>query len=394
MSFFISKILLATLLIVSISFNIVSVRAQTFQGFANGWKKTDTYFQNTLKENQIVGGALLFLEKGEVKGSRYYGMADISQQRAVDENTIFHWASITKTFTAIAIMQLRDRGLLTLDDPVTKYLPELRKVHNPYGSTDDITIKTVLSHSAGFRDPSWPWGGNQDWHPFEPTEWSQIVAMLPYTEILFEPGSKFSYSNPAIIFLGRIIEMLSGDDYEVYIDKNILKPLEMYSSYYDITPYHLLKFRANNYTIRDGEPQPNGLDFDTGITTSNGGLNAPLKDMIKYLNFLTGQPESYEILKRSSLEELWEEQLPISESNGITSSVALSFFPEAFDGMQVVGHTGTQKSFYSFFYLHPPSQTACIAITNTNSEGEMPNPDQIRLDMSHFVFGHLFTLYK
>ncbi|MEQ9440618.1 MAG: hypothetical protein RIG62_16315, partial [Cyclobacteriaceae bacterium] len=134
--------------------------------------------------------------------------------------------------------------------------------------------------------------------------------------------------------------------------------------------------------------------FDTGITASNGGLNAPLKDMVKYLNFLTGQPTPNEILKRSSLEELWKTRLPISESEGITSSVALCFFPEEFDGMKVVGHTGTQKSFYSFFYIHPPSQTACITITNTDGEGEQPNPDQIRLDLSHYVFRHLFTLYK
>ncbi len=380
--------------LILLSLCINTVYAQSDQGFAKAWKETEAYFQNTLKENQIVGGALLFLEKGEVKGSHYYGQADISQQRAVDENTIFHWASITKTFTAIAIMQLRDRGLLSLDDPLTKYLPELMKVHNPFGSMDDITIKMVLSHSAGFRDPTWPWGGNQDWHPFEPTEWLQIVAMLPYTEILFEPGSKFSYSNPAIIFLGRIIEILSGDDYEVCIDKNILKPLKMYDAYFDITPYHLLKYRANNYTIRNGKPQSNGLDFDTGITASNSGLNAPLKDMVKYLSFLTGQPTDEEILKRSSLEEMWQVQLPISKQNGITSSVALSFFPEAFDGMQVIGHTGTQKSFYSFFYIHPPSQTACIAITNTDGEGETPNPDQIRLDVSYYIFRHLFTLYK
>ena len=65
--------------------------------------------------------------------------------------------------------------------------------------------------------------------------------MLPFTEILFKPGSKYSYSNLGIVFLGQIIERLSGDDYEVYVDKNILKPLEMHRSYFDATPYHLLK---------------------------------------------------------------------------------------------------------------------------------------------------------
>ena len=64
--------------------------------------------------------------------------------------------------------------------------------------------------------------------------------MFPYTEIEFKPGSKWSYSNPGIIFLGRVIELLTGDSYEVYVDKNILKPLEMHDTYFDATPYHLL----------------------------------------------------------------------------------------------------------------------------------------------------------
>ena len=368
--------------------------AQKSVPFAEAWQATDQYFTETLKSNQIVGGALVFMEKGEVKGHNYYGYADLDAHRKVDENTIFHWASITKTVTAIAIMQLRDRGLLSLDDPITQYLPEIRKVHNPFGSMDEITIKMVLSHSSGFRDPTWPWGGHEPWHPFEPAEWNQLVAMMPYTEILFQPGSQFSYSNPAIIFLGRIIEIISGDDYEVYVDKNILKPLKMYSSYYDTTPYHLLKNRSNNYTLQNGKPVANGLDFDTGITTSNGGLNAPIADMLQYLAFLTGQPVEYEILKRSSLEELWQVQHPVGEIDGVQSSIALSFFIESLDGMQVIGHTGTQKSFYSFFYLHPPSRTACIGITNTDGAGGQPNSDQIRVDVSHYVFRHLFKLYE
>ena len=139
MPLFTYPLFVVTLSTAVMSFGPRSAPVKTDSSFARAWKETDTYFQTTLKENQIVGGALLFLEKGQVKGSRYYGAADIDQPRAVDENTIFHWASITKTFTAIAIMQLRDRGRLTLDDPLTRYLPELRKVHNSFGSTDDIT---------------------------------------------------------------------------------------------------------------------------------------------------------------------------------------------------------------------------------------------------------------
>ena len=71
---------------------------------------------------------------------------------------MYHWASITKTLTAIAILQLRDRGRLTLDDPIVRYVPELRQVHDEFGSIDDVTLRMLLSHCAGFQNPTWPYG--------------------------------------------------------------------------------------------------------------------------------------------------------------------------------------------------------------------------------------------
>ncbi|MEX2345691.1 MAG: serine hydrolase domain-containing protein, partial [Balneolaceae bacterium] len=292
------------------------------------------------------------------------------------------------------IMQLRDRGLLSLGDPLTEYLPELKSAHNPYGSMDDLTIKMALEHSTGFRNPTWPWGGGEGWHPFEPTEWDQLAAMLPYSELLFEPGSRHSYSNPAIIFLGKIIEIVTGDVYEAYIDKNILKPLGMYQSYFDNTPYHLLPQRSNSYTLHEKDPVPNGLDFNTGITVSNGGLNSPISDMTQYLGFLTGSHTEHEILDRSSLEEMWEIQHEIEEEDGIRSSAGLSFFIEEFEGMRVIGHTGTQRSFYSFFYIHPESGTAVLGITNTEGREGEPDMFQFREDLVRYIFQNLFTLYR
>ncbi len=248
--------------------------------FAPAWARFETFFRDLMKEEPMVGGAVWFFHKGRPAAKVLHGMADLEENRRVDEHTIFHWGSVTKTLTGIAVMQLRDQGRLSLDDPVVEYLPELRKVHNPYGDMESITIRQVMTHSAGFRAGTWPWGTGEPWQPFEPTEWSQLVAMLPYTKIEFEPGSRFSYSNPAIIFLGRIIELLTGEDYEVYVDKNLFKPLGMHQSYFDRTPRHLLPFRSNNYTVRDRAPRANGLDFDTGITVSNSGLTLrfPISD--------------------------------------------------------------------------------------------------------------------
>jgi CubicO group peptidase (beta-lactamase class C family) len=354
-----------------------TAHAQGNAAFQPAWTETRTFYETTLKNEGIVGSGLLVLRGDSVVGRSFYGLADIETSRAADANTIWHWASITKTFTAIAIMQLRDRGLLSLDDPIVKYVPELREVSDSFGMIDDVTIRHLLSHSSGFRNPTWPWGGDKPWHPFEPTRWAQVVAMLPYTEILFKPGSRFGYSNPGYIFLGRVIEALSGDDFEVYMEKNLLRPLGMRSSYFDRTPYHLLRYRSNNYTVRDGAPVANGLDFDTGITVSNGGLNAPLTDMAKYLHFLLGAPESEDaanLLKRSSLEEMWKPQIGGASQDSPTGSVGLSYFILQQGNVRVIGHTGSQASFRSFFYLHPETRSAIIAVFNTDAAGNAEHP--------------------
>lgn len=350
-------------------------------------------FEKELKQAGIVGGSFVFLKDNKVAASDYFGSANLAKNQPVDENTIYHWASNTKPFTGIAIMQLRDRGLLKLDDPVTKYLPELRAVHNRFGSMDDITIRMLMTHSSGFRNPTWPWDKGEPWEPFEPTEYSQLVAMLPYTEILFKPGSKFSYSNPAIIFLGKIIEKLSGDDYEVYIDKNILKPLEMYRTYFDATPYHLLKYRSASYYIEKGKRTEGRFDADTGITAPNSGLNSPLPDMIKYLNFLVGQPARQSVydgvLKRGSLEEMWQPQLKTdvdaNGNRGFTTDIGLIFFLNRTASGTLIGHGGDQNGFISYIDFDPTKREASIIVFNTN----VTYPPNTQADKD--VYGRLRT---
>jgi len=346
-----------------------STNAQT----AAAIKDFRSKFAKEVKDAGIVGGTFVFMKDGKVVAEDFVGSANLAKNQPVDENTIYHWASNTKPFTGIAIMQLRDRGLLKLDDPVTKYLPELRAVHNSYGSMDDITIRHLMTHSSGFRNPTWPWDQGKEWEPFEPTEYSQLVAMFPFTEILFKPGSKFSYSNPAIIFLGKIIEKLSGDDYEVYVDKNILKPLEMYHSYFDATPYHLLKYRSHSYYVENGKRTEGRFDANTGITVSNSGLNSPITDMTKYLDFLVGDPSrspAYDgILKRSSLEEMWQPQVKTdvdaNGNKGFTTDIGLIFFLDTTISPTHLGHGGDQNGFISYIDFDPKKRTASILVFNT-----------------------------
>ena len=339
------------------------------------------FFAQAVAEEGIVGAGMYLVGPNGVIDSAFAGFADRDQGRKANGATIWHWASITKTFTAVAIMQLRDRGRLVVDDPIIKYVPELGEVHNTFGPMSQVTIRHLLSHSSGFRSGTWPWGGDQPWHPFEPTKWSQLVAMLPYTEIQFAPGTKYQYSNPGYVYLGQTIQRLAGEDFEVYMMKNVLAPLGMTHSYYDVTPLHLIVDRSNNYYMKDGNAVANGLDFDTGITTSNGGLNAPLSDMAKYLVFLLGgwadgRTGGTFPLARASLEEMWKPVVPSGGNATRKGSVGLGYFLTEFpDGDMLIGHTGSQAGFRSFFWVHQKSRTAIIAVFNTAPASEGVGPE-------------------
>jgi len=211
------------------------------------WSSIVRQFDAYMEADKTVGGSILHMRDGKVVAQHDAGLADKTANKRVDPNTIFHWGSITKALTAIAILQLRDEGKLSLDDKVTRYIPELRRVHDPYGKIDGITIRMLLNHTAGFQGPTWPYDKGLPWEPFEPTEWSQLVAMMPYEQLLFSPGEKFSYSNPAFVYLGRIVEQLTGDPWDGYVYKNIFLPLGLQHSYFRLTPRHLRAYRSHNY---------------------------------------------------------------------------------------------------------------------------------------------------
>jgi len=344
-------------------------------------------FESVLKQHGVVGGGFALVRGSQPAETLSFGEANTETHSRVDEATAYNWASITKTLTAIAILQLRDRGKLSLDDPAVLYVPELRQVHNGFGSIDAITIRHLLSHSAGFRNPTWPWdcddSSNCDWQPFEPTKWAQVAAMLPYTHIAFAPGTRWSYSNLGYVFLGQIIERISGDDFEVYIDKNILKPLGMTESYFDRAPYFLEGHVSASYLRAGAKLTPQPFNFDTGITTSNSGLKAPITDMTKYLRFLIGDPGNalYEVvLKRNSLEEAWTGVLPATEPGGAPTAytagshgrppiMGLGFFVLNDNGHRYIYHDGDQGGFSSELLVDPADHCASILAVNTTDTG-------------------------
>lgn len=347
---------------------------------ADRWQAAVQAFDRFTVLDSTVGGALVLVRDGEILREHYVGLQDRNNRVRADRQTIWHWGSITKTLTAVAVMQV-DQWILgdpfhgptthLLALPITERVPETRRIHNPFGVMSDVTVRMLLSHSSGLQAGTWPWTRGEPWEPFEPTEWSQLVAMMPYMKLGFKPGTRYGYSNPAFVYLARAVESVTRDPWQGYVHKSLLMPLGMEASYFGTTPPHLLQHRSQNFSVTDSGVRNRGLDFDPGITIPNGGWNAPVTDIARWIGFLSGSADSatqahYDaLLPRRELEEMWEPVVRVSDNE----QMGLSFFLREVGGQRLVGHTGTQANFRSFFWLNPATRTAVIGVVNTSGAG-------------------------
>ncbi len=319
--------------------------------------------------DSTVGAALVMVRDGEIVAEHYHGFADRERGVRADRNTIWHWGSITKTFTAVGVMQQAELGRIELDQPATDLVPEMRRIHNPFGPMSDVTVRMLLSHSSGLQAGTWPWTRGQSWEPFEPTEWNQLVAMMPYMRLAFAPDTRFSYSNPAIVYLARMIEQVSGDPWQGYVYKQFFLPLDFEASYFGETPQPFAAHRSHNYARTDSGVVDRGADFNPGITIPNGGLNAPASDLARWLGFLMGSSDPavqarYDaILPRTVLEGMWQPRHRVDDEE----EMGLSFFIRRGEDRRLIGHTGTQANFRSFFWVDPDRRTGIFGVVNTSS---------------------------
>ena len=343
------------------------------------WRAAAEAFFAEARADSVVGSALVLVRDGKVVAERYDGFADRERGQRESAETIQHWASITKTLTAIGVMQLEEHGLISLDDPVVRFVPELRDIHADSGDIERITLRMLLSHTGGFRNGTWPFGSGAAWEPFEPTEWAQLVAMFPYTRLVLSPGERYSYSNPAYIYLAKVIERVTADPWEEYVHKNIFQPLGMTHSYFRGTPWYLADVRSNGYSVRrdsvtsQAVVRANGREFDPGVTVPNSGWNAPIGDLVKYVAFLTASAPNDGVLARATLEEMWTAVAPTgteSYDSDPRNSMGLGFFLFERGGRTLVGHTGDQGGYRSLLYLDPERRVAAIGVWNTDNPAD------------------------
>lgn len=236
---------------------------------------------------------LAFAERARVPGIAYgliidgrlvhvgtTGVSDRANQTPVDSNTVFRIASMTKSFTALSILKLRDEGRLSLDDPAELYVPELRGLVYPTTDSPKITIRHLLSHATGFPEDN-PWGDRQ----LDATDARMGEMMLGGIPFSNPPGMAYEYSNYGFAILGRIVANVSGQPYATFVRENILTPLGLTSTTLEpetVAPERLARgYRWEDETWKDEPLLPDGA------FGSMGGMLTSIQDLGRYVAFLT-----------------------------------------------------------------------------------------------------------
>ncbi|CAH1195356.1 Penicillin-binding protein 4* [Paenibacillus plantiphilus] len=298
--------------------------------------KVDAYLQK-LKFN----GSVLLAKKGKVLIRQGYGMANLQTKSPNTPNTIFRIASVTKQFTALAIMQLQEQGKLNVKDPIHKYLPDY-----PHG--DKITIHHLLTHTSGIPD----FTGFPDYLETigQQITVEQYLDKFKDKPLDFEPGSMSKYSNSGYIVLGAIIERVSKQTYENYIYEHIFKPLGM-----------------NNSGIRDegiAEKQfavgyTNGLDtpseapfVDMSTAYSSGGIYSTIDDLYKWDRALYTE----QLIKKISTEAM----LTPFKDNSAYGRVVVD------EGRKIYAHTGRIQGFVAYLMHYTLDDMTVIVLSNND----------------------------
>lgn len=192
-----------------------------------GINEIETYFGKLVKSNVPPGLSIVITKNDNVVYAKSYGMADGDNQIPANMDTVYHWWSMTKVPTSIAIMQLQEKGLLDINDPVEKYLPFFQ-VEYEKAPVHEITIRQLLSHTSGLPDTVPAILG---WVHYENIIYNQTELveryLEDYSQLRYAPGSASSYSNFGYMVLGAVIETVSGQSYEEYVVEHILTPANM-----------------------------------------------------------------------------------------------------------------------------------------------------------------------
>lgn len=319
-----------------------------------------------------AGVAYGVIVHGELVHARGIGTAVVGTDATPDADTVFRIASMTKSFTAAAVLLLRDEGRLQLDDPAAMHVPELHGQRPSHPDAPVITLRRLLSMSAGFPGDD-PWGDRQQ--DLDPDGFSAFLEGGP--TFAFMPGTAFEYSNLGYAILGRVIENVTGEAYRDVVRARLLEPMGMTSTGYDAAEFPSERL-ATGYVRRDGafiaEPFAG-----YGAFASMGGLFSTVRDLARWVDgfvraYATRQDDDHPLSRASRLEmqqvhrmidpELtWTSiaQLPTAFVVGYGFG---TFVRSDMEFGTVVGHSGGYPGFGSHMRWHPASGVGVVVLGN------------------------------
>ncbi len=304
---------------------------------------------------RIPSVAAAVVRDGEVVFADAVGIAEPGRDATPDDQ--YRIGSISKTFCAAAVMQLRDAGELALDDPLTEYVPE---------SAEGPSIRRLLSHSAGLeREPK-----GEIWETLKPPTRDEFLAQLADVENVLEPGRRFHYSNLAFALLGELVRRVTGRPFDEYVDERILRPLGMErTTWRAVAPY------AKGYFVDpfDERLRPEG-DMEPGATQSVGGLWSTVGDLARWAAFLADPDPA--VLKPETVDEMASVQVMVD--SGWRWGYGLGLQLTRVGERVYAGHGGAMPGFLAGLAVARAERAGAAVLTNTSASAD---PDVLSMSL-------------
>jgi CubicO group peptidase (beta-lactamase class C family) len=332
----------------------------------------DRLMRDFAERSRVPGIAYGVVVDGRLAHIGTAGYRELSPRSAVDTGTVFRIASMTKSFTAAAILQLRDAGRLSLDDPAERYVPELAGLRYPTADAPKVTIRHLLTHSAGFPEDN-PWGDRQ----LAITDEAMSRMLREGIPFSTAPGTAYEYSNYGFAILGRIVANVSGQPYERYVTERVLRPLGMHATTLESSAVPAGRL-AHGYRRQDEqwleEPQ-----LPDGAFGAMGGMLSSIADLTRWVGFLLDawpprDGEDRGPLRRASRREMQQVARFSGATVGRDSAGAVTLSAGGYGyGLRVqqscrfrtvVSHTGGLPGFGSIMRWLPEHGVGIVALGN------------------------------
>ncbi len=338
----------------------------------------DSLYKNYARQNHFPGLVYGIVVDGKLVHSGGVGYSELKDKVPATAQSDFRIASMSKSFTAMAILKLRDEGKLKLDDPLYLYIPEAKSSKPLTRDAPPVTIRNLLTHSAGFPEDN-PWGDRQ----LANTDQQLIDIYKKGVSFSNDPGLVYEYSNLGFATLGYIIKKVSGKTYQDYITENILKPLGMRHTFWEYTkvPKEVL---AHGYRWIDNQWVEQPMLHD-GSYGAMGGMITTIEDFSKYVTLhLSAWPPRDDTengpLKRSSIREMqypwnvWSFSVNYKTATGRSNPFVAAYcyglrWRKYGDGVTAVGHTGGLPGFGSEWTIYPEYGIGVICFANLTYAG-------------------------